>query len=160
MEILELNMKHFGKFQEQRMEFHPGVNIIYGGNETGKSTIHAFIRAMFFGIERGRGKAGRKDEYQLRQPWDNSSYFAGTMRVRYGGRIYRIERNFNKNERDVHLICETTGEELSMKDGEFSGLLAGMSEAAFRNTVFISQAGCETDAGLAEELQKFMVNFQ
>ena len=160
MEILELNLKHFGKFQEHKIELHPGVNIIYGGNETGKSTIHAFIRAMFFGIERSRGKAGRKDEYQLRQPWDNPSYFAGTMRVKYEGKIYRIERNFNKNEREVHLICETTGEELSMKDGELSGLLAGMSEAAFRNTVFISQAGSETDAGLAEELQKFMVNFQ
>ena len=69
MEILELNLKHFGKFQEHKMELHPGINIIYGGNETGKSTIHSFIRAMFFGIERGRGKAGRKDEYQLRQPW-------------------------------------------------------------------------------------------
>ena len=160
MEILELNLKHFGKFQEHKMELHPGINIIYGGNETGKSTIHSFIRAMFFGIERGRGKAGRKDEYQLRQPWENSSYFAGTMRVRYEGKVYRIERNFHAKEREVHLICETTGEELAMEDGELSGLLSGMSETAFRNTVFIPQAGCETDAGLAEELQRFMVNFQ
>ena len=56
MEILELNIQHFGKFLEHRMKLLPGVNIIYGGNETGKSTIHAFIRAMFFGIEPGRGK--------------------------------------------------------------------------------------------------------
>ena len=62
MEIMELNIKHFGKFLEHKVNFQPGVNIIYGGNETGKSTIHAFIRAMFFGIERGRGKAGKKDE--------------------------------------------------------------------------------------------------
>lgn len=160
MEILELNLKHFGKFQEHKIALHSGVNIIYGGNETGKTTIHAFIRAMFFGIERARGKAGRKDEYQLRQPWENSAYFAGSMRVKYEGRVYRIERNFNKNEKEVHLICESTGEELAMEDGELSGLFGGMSEAAFRNTVFIPQAGCETDAALAEELQKFMVNFQ
>ena len=50
MEIMELNIKHFGKFLEHKVNFQPGVNIIYGGNETGKSTIHAFIRAMFFGI--------------------------------------------------------------------------------------------------------------
>ena len=61
MEIMELNIKHFGKFLEHKVNFQPGVNIIYGGNETGKSTIHAFIRAMFFGIERGRGKAGKKE---------------------------------------------------------------------------------------------------
>lgn len=160
MEILELNMKHFGKFQEHTVKLLPGVNIIYGGNETGKTTIHAFIRAMFFGIERGRGKAGRKDEYQLRQPWENPTYFAGTMRVKYGGMIYRIERNFYKSEKDAHLICETTGEELSVENGEISALLSGMSEAAFRNTVFVPQAACETDEGLAEELQKFMMNFQ
>lgn len=160
MEILELHMQNFGKFQEHRVKLLPGVNIIYGGNETGKTTIHSFIRAMFFGIERGRGKAGRKDEYQLRQPWDNPSWFAGTMRVKYEGKIYRIERNFHKNEKAVRLICETTGEELSTENGEISVLLSGMSEAAFRNTVFISQNGCETDEGLADELQKFMMNFQ
>lgn len=160
MEILELYLKHFGKFEEHRVELFPGVNIIYGGNETGKSTIHAFIRAMFFGIERSRGKAGKKDEYQLRQPWDNPAYFAGTMRVKYKENIYRIERNFYKNEKDVHLICESSGQEMPAGQQELSQLLAGMSEAAFRNTIFIPQAGCETDAGLAEELQRFMVNFQ
>ena len=158
MEILELNIQHFGKFLEHRMKLLPGVNIIYGGNETGKSTIHAFIRAMFFGIEPGRGKKG--EEYLLRQPWDNPAYFAGSMRVSYQGNIYRIERNFHKNEKSVRLICETTGQELSAGQENLSRFLAGMSETAFRNTVFIPQAGSETDTGLAEELQKFMLNFQ
>ena len=158
MEILELNIQHFGKFLEHRMKLLPGVNIIYGGNETGKSTIHAFIRAMFFGIEPGRGKKG--EEYLLRQPWDNPAYFAGSMRVSYQGNIYRIERNFHKNEKSVRLICETTGQELLAGQGNLSRFLAGMSETAFRNTVFIPQAGSETDTGLAEELQKFMLNFQ
>lgn len=158
MEILELNMKHFGKFLEHKMKLFPGVNIIYGGNETGKSTIHAFIRAMFFGIEAGRGRKG--EEYLLRQPWDNPAYFAGALRLDYKGKTFRIERNFNKNEKEVRLICENSGQELSAEQEELSALLAGMSEAAFVNTVFIPQAGSETDAGLAEELQKFMINFQ
>ncbi|MDO5346217.1 MAG: AAA family ATPase [Lachnospiraceae bacterium] len=158
MEILELNLQHFGKFLEHRMKLLPGVNIIYGGNETGKSTIHAFIRAMFFGIEPGRGRKG--EEYLLRQPWENPAYFAGSMRISDQGTVYRIERNFYKNEQNVRLICETTGQELSAQQEDISRLLAGMSEAAFRNTVFIPQAGSETDAGLAEELQRFMLNFQ
>ena len=82
------------------------------------------------------------------------------MRVSYQGNIYRIERNFHKNEKSVRLICETTGQELSAGQGNLSRFLAGMSETAFRNTVFIPQAGSETDTGLAEELQKFMLNFQ
>ena len=39
------------------------VQIIYGENESGKSTLHAFIRAMLFGMERGRGKAATKDDF-------------------------------------------------------------------------------------------------
>ena len=56
MQILELNLRHFGRFCQQTIPFHSGLNIIYGGNESGKSTICAFIRAMLFGLEpRGRG---------------------------------------------------------------------------------------------------------
>ena len=77
MKILELNMKHFGKFLDHKIRLLPGMNIIYGGNETGKTTMHAFIRAMLYGLETGRGKRG--EEYLLRQPWDNPAYFAGVL---------------------------------------------------------------------------------
>ena len=54
MRIREIYIKNFGKFSEQRFSFQPGVNILYGENEFGKSTLCAFIRAMLFGMERGR----------------------------------------------------------------------------------------------------------
>lgn len=45
------------------MELQSGINVIYGENEAGKSTIHHFIGAMLFGVERLRGKGSKKDEY-------------------------------------------------------------------------------------------------
>ena len=78
MEILELELQHFGKFLDHRVRLHEGINVISGGNETGKTTIYAFIRAMFFGIETGRGENG--EEYRRRCPWDDPSYFSGTIR--------------------------------------------------------------------------------
>ena len=71
MRILELEMKNFGKFSDQTIHFHPGVNIISGENEMGKTTIHSFIRGMLFGITAQRGRASGKDEYALREPWEN-----------------------------------------------------------------------------------------
>lgn len=158
MEILELNMKHFGKFLEHRMKLLPGINVIYGGNETGKTTMHAFIRAMFFGIDTGRGRRG--EEYLLRQPWDNPAYFAGSMRLEFEGKVYRIERNFYRNDRQASLICETTGEELDIQGREMAAILAGMSETAFCNTVFVPQSGSQTSQEFAKELRNFMINFQ
>lgn len=43
MRILEIQMKNFGKFSDRRICFHEGVNILYGKNEAGKSTVHAFL---------------------------------------------------------------------------------------------------------------------
>ena len=111
MTMLELNLKHFGKYEQQKIRLTGGLNIIYGGNETGKSTIHAFIRAMLYGFERQRRAPDGADEYTLRQPWENGTWFAGNMRVSHGGQVYRIERNFYRAEASVHVINETTGRE-------------------------------------------------
>lgn len=158
MEILDITMKHFGKFTDQTMAFHPGVNIIYGDNETGKSTISSFIRGMFFGIDKMRGRASETDEYNLRAPWENSSYFAGSLRFRSGGRVYRIERNFDKKAKSARLVCETDGWEQPMQEDDICPFLDGMGETAFSNTVFFGQTRGQTGEGLASAVRNGMLN--
>ena len=160
MRILSLDMKHFGKFQEHTMKFQPGMNIIYGGNESGKSTVHAFIRAMLFGIERRGSRGGRPDEYALRQPWENPAWFAGAMRVEYGRKVYRIERNFYSGDKGLQLICETDGVMIEDPQEAIYTILSGMHEAAFCNTVFIPQAGAKTEKVLPEQLRDYMLRIQ
>lgn len=159
MEILELELKHYGKFENHRLRLKPGMNIIYGSNETGKTTIHSFIRAMFFGLARGRGRVSRTDEYRLRQPWENPGYFAGSMRIREGKEIYSLERNFDRENQSLRVFNETRGSEAADGREAIDRILNGMSESAFCNTVFVRQARSETDEGLMEELQRFMVNY-
>lgn len=158
MEIQELHLKHYGKFEDHRIRLRPGINIIYGGNETGKTTIHSFIRAMFFGLNRAKGKAARNDEYQIRQPWDRPGAFLGSMKISEQGEVYRIERCFDRSTDPLRITCETGSWEASDTEGVLAALTGGISEAAFVNTVFIPQAHCETDEALAQELQRFMVN--
>ena len=158
MEIVELNLKHYGKFENHRLTLQPGINIIYGGNETGKTTIHSFIRSMFFGLNRARGKAARNDEYQVRQPWDTPGAFLGNMRVRENGEIYRIDRCFDRSAAPLQLVSETQAQESMNPQEDLNRLLGGISENVFLNTVFIRQAQSETDESLAEELRRYMVN--
>ena len=49
MEIERLDLIRWGKFSGHTIRLKSGVNIIYGGNESGKSTIHSFLGAMLFG---------------------------------------------------------------------------------------------------------------
>ena len=46
MRLLELHIDGFGKFHDRTISFNDGINIIYGKNEAGKSTLHTFIRGM------------------------------------------------------------------------------------------------------------------
>ena len=51
MKIIEINIKCFGRLKDFALKPGDGVNIIYGKNESGKSTVMAFIKAMFYGFE-------------------------------------------------------------------------------------------------------------
>ncbi len=158
MEILELIIKKYGKFSDRRMKFRSGLNVISGGNETGKTTVHSFIRAMFFGLNRARGRAANEDEYQLRQPWDSPGAFLGSMRIRENGKIYRIDRCFDHSAQPLSLVCETDATESSDPEADLNALLGGISEDAFVNSVFIPQMHSETNEALAEELRRYMIN--
>ena len=54
MEIRELYLRNFGKFSGKKIVLKDGINLFYGENESGKTTIHTFIKSMLFGLERGR----------------------------------------------------------------------------------------------------------
>ena len=69
MKILSLHIDGFGKFHNRDISFQDGLNVVYGKNEAGKSTLHTFIKGMLFGIERQRGRASKNDTYSKFQPW-------------------------------------------------------------------------------------------
>lgn len=112
MRFIELQIKSFGKFHDCVIPFHDGLNVVYGKNEAGKSTIHTFIRGMLFGIQPQRGRASRNDLYSKYEPWENSGAYEGALRMEHGGHIYRIERSFQKTKKELVIIDETLGKSL------------------------------------------------
>ena len=79
MIINRLILKNFGKFQGKEIELKEGINILFGENESGKSTIHVFFQSMLFGMKRGRGKASKTDIYSRYMPWENGNWYEGSM---------------------------------------------------------------------------------
>ncbi len=160
MWIQELNIKNFGKFTDKKITLGPHINLIYGDNESGKTTLHAFIRGCFYGVRKMRGRASKTDVFSRYQPWENPAYYAGAVRFVCGDKVFRLERDFTKGIHSGVLVCETDGEKLSLENGDLEMLLGNVGEMAFDNTVSIGQLKSETDEGLAIELKNYMANVE
>ena len=158
MRILNLHINGFGKLQNRDFSFDSGLNVVYGQNEAGKSTLHTFIRGMLFGIEKQRGRASKNDLYSKYEPWEGSGTYEGYMRVESQGEIFRIERRFVKKDQQLRIINETLGREEEPSAALLDRLRCGLSETAYNNTVSIGQLKCATDSGMVAELRNYIAN--
>ena len=73
MKIKKLDIYGFGKHENKTIDFSENVNVIYGRNEAGKTTIQQFILQILFGFP-------QKNSTQLRYEPKSGG--------KYGGRIY------------------------------------------------------------------------
>lgn len=158
MKLLDLHIDGFGKFHDRTVAFEDGLNIVYGKNEAGKSTLHTFIRCMLFGLERGRGRASKNDCYSRNTPWGNQSVYGGQLRIEQDGTIYRIERTFQKDQKSLTIINETDGREEEPTKAFLDKLLCGLNETSYSNTISIGQLKSATDSGMVTELRNYIAN--
>ncbi|MCM1496399.1 MAG: AAA family ATPase [Bacteroides sp.] len=158
MYISKLYLRCFGKYHNRELELQKGVNLIYGPNEAGKTTIKDFIIGMFYGIERLRGIAARTDEYTRHEPFDGSGY-SGSMELEQAGKAYLIDRSFRKDQKSLKVYQQDTGRELDTGDG--SGLpetMVDMDKNGYVNTLCISSHGAVYGQDLQEEFRQYMMN--
>ncbi len=157
MKLLDLHINGFGKFHDCSIRFEDGLNVIYGKNEAGKSTLHTFIRAMLFGMERQRGRAARTDQFSRYKPWDLKGGYGGRLRLESGGHVYRLQRDF-QNPRDFTIVDETEGRQTEPTRAFMDRLLCGLNETSYVNTISIGQLKSATDSGMVTELKNYIAN--
>ena len=54
MQINNLKINGFGKLKDKEINLEDGINVIYGKNEAGKSTLLKFITSMFYGLSKNK----------------------------------------------------------------------------------------------------------
>ena len=160
MRILELHINSFGKLKNTHINFSDKLNIVYGHNEAGKSTVHSFIKAMLFGMDRSKGRVHKNDAWARYSPWTAPDDYSGSMRVGYKESIYRIDRDFRRHAKEpLLLINESSGKKInSPQDFINSNFLNNMSLLAYDNTVSIGQLKSSTDHDMAIELKNYIAN--
>ena len=156
MQIKEAKIFQFGKLQNKKISFEPGMNVIYGKNEAGKSTLHSFLCAILFGMEKGRGRSSVTDTYSQYEPWHAPSFYAGALKFTVGQQKFYLERNFYSKEKSDYLRNELDGEELSVGFGDLTMLLGGVSKESYASTYDITQAGAATGNQMVKILAEYL----
>ncbi len=135
MIITKLEIISFGKFSNKVMEFSDELNIIFGNNESGKSTIISFIYAMLYGFGDNRGKTlSLREKYT---PW-NGGVCEGKITVLTddGKHICIYRKAGNVKKYDILRVYDAdTGEEVQINPEN----IIGVGQDTFFKTICIKQ---------------------
>ena len=115
MRLLKIEIEEFGKLSDALFLFGEGMNLIEGANESGKSTLLAFIRFVLYGFPRKMGAEGEEREKRL--SWQ-AGRAAGRLVLRTDAGDFSIFRSVT---RQGSAARESFGETLlvtSLSDGE------------------------------------------
>ena len=154
MKIEEINIDGFGKFHKYHCRTSGKLEVFYGKNESGKTTLRKFMIAMLFGLEKSRGLAAKYDDFTRYQPV-NGGIYGGSMIFEKDGVRYKIMRNFAQGQTEYRIFDADTMEELKGKECLFES-----DQQAFENTVSMTQAEIRTGREMKEVLQNSMANLR
>lgn len=158
MRIDKLHLQDYGQFHNKDITLAPGINVVYGANEAGKSTVKDFIVDMFYGIDKSRGLGARFDHYEQKKPI-NGSAFSGAMEVSTEQGSYLIERNFARQEKKTVVRDLDSGREIALQEpNSLMGTLIQTDKNTYENTLCIGQMGAATDREIADRLNNYIVN--
>ena len=101
MTIHELKIYGFGKHCNLEISFYDGTNIILGRNESGKSTVASFIRALLYGMPENNTSRERKKF----RPGNRDVKYGGEMTFEHMGVLYKVTSEFGESKiNDVTIL--------------------------------------------------------
>lgn len=159
MIIKKINVKSFGKLKNKEIELKDGLNIIYGENESGKSTLQSFIKVMLYGVDNKRGKKTLSDRSKFTPLGEGS--FSGELLVEDNGEEILIDRSFGKTKKydEGNILNNITGEKINKYSWQEPGKdIFNLSSEGFKNTLFISQMGCTVESSKQDDVLNKIIN--
>ena len=146
----------FGKLENDTLELHDGLNVIYAPNESGKSTWCAFIQAMLYGIDSSeRMRNGYIPDKLRYAPWSGAP-MEGTMELTADRADITITRRTKTKGAPMKEFSATyTGTNVPVKGltaANAGEQLTGVSKDVFRRSAFIAQGAVSLSG--SPELEK------
>jgi uncharacterized protein YhaN len=162
MRIKKATILGYGKLSNLEIGFGEGLNIVYGANESGKSTLQLFIKAMLYGQR--KGKTNGWSEKERFRPWQGGTY-GGTLEYSLNNNEeYRIWRDFETGQVKVYDSILNDITDNFQANRTLGTLFAqehlGIDQELFESTCFAAQTAIrQTEQGrvaIAERIRSIM----
>ena len=161
MKINNLQINGFGKLCNKELEFDKNINIVYGKNEAGKSTLLAFINSIFYGVNKNKNGKDISD-FDKYTPWKKEEFSGKISYELDNSENYEIFRNFksknpviyNSNKQDISLNYPID----KNKGIDFLYNQINIDETTFKNTVIIAQNDIKINKSAQTEMVQKISN--
>lgn len=144
MKINFLKINGFGKIKNKEINLNKKINLIYGENEAGKTTLLKFIPSMLYGIS--KNKNGKEiSDYDKYKPWDESEFSGKIIYTLDNEEKFEIFRDFSKkNPKIYNENSEDISKEFSInktKGNQFFYEQTNIDEETLFSTAIAEQQG-------------------
>ncbi len=140
MRLVKCHVQNFGTLHDFCIDFENGLSVIKEDNGFGKTTTAAFIKAMFYGMNKYQGKDLDKNDRARYKPWQGGN-FGGNLDFAVGDNLYRIERFFGAKDKDdtFRLFDLVKGTESKDYTENIGAELFSIDAESFERSVFLPQ---------------------
>ena len=150
MKINGIKINAYGKLKNKEIELGDGINLIYGKNETGKSTILRFIVNSFYGVSKNK-KGKEYSDYDAYMPWSGEEFSGKIDYELDDGNKFEVFRDFKKkNPKIFNEDKEDISKEFSIdksKGNQFFFEQTKMDEDVFLSTIVSYQQHVRLEKG-------------
>ncbi|MGN0814446.1 MAG: AAA family ATPase [Candidatus Coproplasma sp.] len=138
MKLISCHIENFGNISNTDFNFTDGLNQFCYDNGWGKSTLAAFIKAMFYGLPSAKTTSKFNDRSHFK-PFTGGK-FGGNVTFEANGKIYRIERFFgDKTGANDTLKAYVGNVPTAEFDSKSPGaVIFGLDRDSFERTAFIN----------------------
>ena len=155
MKINKLKINGYGKLKNKDINLDNNINIIYGKNESGKSTILKFIINSFYGASRNK-KGKDISDYERYTPWETEEFSGKIQYELDNGKKIEVFREFKKkNPKIYNELSEDISKEFNIdknKGNEFFYEQTKIDEATFLSTAIIEQQEVKIEKNIQNNL--------
>lgn len=135
----------FGPLSGDTLEFAPGMNVIYGPNEAGKSSWHAALYAGLCGMRRAKGMPRKEDKKfaERYKPWGRDEWEVGAIVTLKDKRHVELRHDLAggvaRSARDVNVAGLDYSSDIIYEGAPDGARWLGLNRRTFLHTACVQQ---------------------